>query len=280
MRIGSLISGASSDTGRLLPLAVVPFFTSVVRWTDVVAVGTASGEEFGVTFGLPQAVPDLWTFLGTPSPDGNGLMTPVPFLTGGSARLATVAVLLSALVFVAVQGVVMAGFLGSIDQFVREGRYDVVANVRRFAARMVAFQAVVFCSLLALIAVSLAVGLVSPPLAIVGFAVGLVVWLLVYLTPFLVVVADLPLLAAFRRSVRLATGGIEPVAFAAGYALVIAVISVPVSIITNAGIPGVVLAAAIVSPIGLFLAALTVRFTRALLPSVDHDRTTIVHGTH
>ena len=275
MRIGSLISGASSDTGRLLPLAVVPFFTSVVRWTDVVAVGTASGEEFGVTFRLPEAVPDLWTFLETPSPDGNGLVTPVPFLTLGSARVATVAVLLSAIVFVVVQGVVMAGFLGSIDQFVREGRYDVVANVRRFAARMVAFQAVVFCSLLVLMAVAL----VSPPLVIVGFAVGLVVWLLVYLTPFLVVVADLPLLAAFRRSVRLATGGIEPVAFAAGYALVIAVISVPVSIITNAGIPGVVLAAAIVGPIGLFLAALTVRFTRALLPSVDHDRTTTVHGT-
>jgi predicted metal-binding membrane protein len=140
---------------------------------------------------------------------------------------------------------------------------------------MVAFQAVVFCSLLVLMAVAL----VSPPLVIVGFAVGLVVWLLVYLTPFLVVVADLPLLAAFRRSVRLATGRIEPVAFAAGYALVVAVVSVPVSVITNAGIPGVVLAAAIVSPIGLFLSALTVRFTRALLPSVDHDRTTTVHGT-
>jgi hypothetical protein len=190
-----------------------------------------------------------------------------------------VAVLLSAIVFVAVQGVVMAGFLGSIDQFVREGRYDVVANVRRFAARMVAFQAAVFCSLLALIAVSLAVGLVRPPLVVVGFAVGLVVWLLVYLTPFIVVVADLPLLAAFRRSVRLATGRIEPVAFAAGYALVVAVVSVPVSAITNAGIPGVVLAAAIVGPIGLFLAALTVRFTRALLPSVGHDRTRTVHGT-
>ena len=280
MQIGSLVSDASSDTGRLLPLAVVPFFTSVVRWTDVVAVGTAPGEEFGVRFGLPQAVPDLWTFLGTPSPDGNGPTATVPLLTGGSARLATVAVLLSAIVFVAVQGVVMAGFLGSIDQYVRDGRYDVVANVRRFAARMVAFQAIVFCSLLALIAVSLAVGLVRPPLVLVGFAVGLVVWLLVYLTPFLVVVADLPLLAAFRRSVRLATGGIEPVAFAAGYALVVAVVSVPVSAITNAGIPGVVLAAAIVSPIGLFLSALTVRFTRALLPSVDHDRTTTVHGTH
>jgi hypothetical protein len=145
---------------------------------------------------------------------------------------------------------------------------------------MVAFQAVAFCSLLALIAVSLAVALVSPPLAIVGFAGGLVAWLLVYLTPFLIVVADLPLLAAFRRSVRLTAGRIEPVAFAAGYALVVAVVSVPVSVITNAGIPGVVLAAAIVGPIGLFLAALTVRFTRALLRSVDHDRTTTVHGTH
>ena len=139
---------------------------------------------------------------------------------------------------------------------------------------MVAFQAVAFCGLLAWMAVLL----VSPPLAIVGFAVGLVVWLLVYLTPFLVV-ADLPLLAAFRRSVRLTTGRIEPVAFAAGYALVVAVVSVPVSVITNAGITGVVLAAAIVGPIGLFLAALAVRFTRALLPSLDHDRTTTAHGT-
>ena len=104
----------------------------------------------------------------------------MPLLTTGSARLATVAVLLSALVFVAVEGVVMAGFLGSIDQYVRDGRYDLVGNVRRFAARMVAFQAIAFCGLLAWMAVLL----VSPPLAIVGFAVGLVVWLLVYLTPF------------------------------------------------------------------------------------------------
>ena len=167
----------------------------------------------------------------------------------------------------------MAGFLGSIDQFVRDGRYDVAGNVRRFAARMVALQAVAFAGLLSWMAVLL----VSPPLAIVGFAVGLVLWLLVYLTPFLVVVADLPLLAAFRRSVRLTSGRIEPVAFAVGYALVVAVVSVPVSVITNAGIPGVVLAAAIMGPIGLSLAALTVRFTRALLPSVDHDRTTTVH---
>ncbi|PSP47767.1 hypothetical protein BRC75_08740 [Halobacteriales archaeon QH_7_69_31] len=173
----------------------------------------------------------------------------MPFLTIGSARLATVAVLLSALVFVAVEGVLMAGFLGSIDQFVRDRRYDVVGNVRRFAVRVVAFQAIAFCSLL----VSMAVLLVSPPLAVVGFAVGLVVYLLVYLTPFLVVVADLPLLAAFRRSVRLTTGRIEPVAFAAGYALVVAVVSLPVSVITNGGIPGVVLAAAIVGPAGLFL---------------------------
>ncbi|PSP68204.1 hypothetical protein BRC85_03425 [Halobacteriales archaeon QS_1_69_70] len=103
MLIGSLVFDASSDTGRLLPLAVAPFFTSVVRWTDVVAVGTAPGREFGVRFGLPQAVQDLWTFLGTPSPDGNGPTATVPLLTGGSARLATVAVLLSALVFVAVE---------------------------------------------------------------------------------------------------------------------------------------------------------------------------------
>ena len=155
----------------MLPLAVVPFFTSVVRWTDVGAVATAPGREFGVRFGLPQAAPDLWTFLGTPSPDGNGLTTPVPLMTGGSARLATVTVLLPALVFVAVEGVVMAGFLGSIDQFVRDGRYDVIWNVRRFAVRMVAYQAVAFCSLLAWMAVLL----VSPPLAIVGFAVELVV---------------------------------------------------------------------------------------------------------
>lgn len=112
MRMGSLVSDASSDTGRFLPLAVVPFFTSVVRWTDVVAVGTAPGERFGVRFGFPQAVPDLWTFLGTPSPDGNGPTASVLLLTGGSARLTTLAVLISAIVFVAVEGVVMAGFLG------------------------------------------------------------------------------------------------------------------------------------------------------------------------
>jgi hypothetical protein len=164
-------------------------------------------------------------------------------------------------------GVLTAGYLGSIDQFLAARRYDFLGNVRRYAVQMVALQTVLLGSFLFLFGAAL----VAVPLVILLVAVGFVAWLLLYLTPFLVVVADEPLLVAFRRSLRLTTSSVQPLAFVVVYALLVAAISLPTSVLVNLGIGGVLAAAALASNFGLFLSVLAVVFTRELLSEGSDD---------
>ena len=121
---------------------------------------------------------------------------------------------------------------------------------------MVALQVLLLGSFLLVFGAAL----VAVPLVILLVAVGFVAWLLLYLTPFLVVVADEPLLVAFRRSLRLTTSSVQPLAFVVVYALLVAAISLPTSVLANLGIGGVLAAAALTSNFGLFLSVLAVVF--------------------
>ena len=177
------------------------------------------------------------------------------------------AVVLTLAGYVLFTGVLTAGYLGSIDQFLTARRYDFLGNVRRYAVRMVALQALLLGSFLLVFGAAL----VAVPLVILLVAVGFVAWLLLYLTPFLVVVADEPLLVAFRRSLRLTTSSVQPLAFVVVYALLVAAISLPTSVLANLGIGGVLAAAALASNFGLFLSVLAVVFTRELLSEGSDD---------
>lgn len=262
MRLGALLSDAASLAGRVAPLALVPLAASLARWNDVVALAGRQDSHVGVKFDLPNPLADLWTFVDAPGPGRYGLYVDAPVALDAGLGVDALA---TAAAFALGSGLLMAGFVGSIDQFDRRGRYDFLRNVRAYGVRMVGFQAVVFAVLLLLARAAV----VRPAALVVGIVVGFVAWFLFFPTPYLVVLEDRPLLEAFRESVRLTTGGVEPLRFVVVYGLVVVAGSLPASAIANAGLPGVLAAAALASGVGLVLTAYTVLFVRELVEASD-----------
>lgn len=258
MQYGALLSDAASYAGRLAALAVIPLVASLVRWRDVVALGARRGSEIGIKIGLPHPIADLWTFVDAPRPDRSGLHVDAP--VGMDLELSAT-LLLAAALYGVVLGLLMAGYVGSVDQFVRRGRYDFLANIRRYGARMVGFQAAVYAYLLVLLAAALA----SPAFIVVGIVVGFLAWVGFFLAPFLVVVEDRPLVDAFRRSLDLVTTRQEPLVFLLLYAGLVLLGSLPTSLLANADLPGVLTAALLASLFGNFLTVLSVVFVRELV---------------
>ena len=109
-------------------------------------------------------------------------------------------------------------------------------------------------------------GIVAPPLLVV-FAVGfLVLAYLFFATPYLVVVAELTLASALRRSVELATGDGRVLGFFLGYVLVSAILSVPISMLAfSSGLVGVAAAVVASTPAALLLNVATLLFVRDLV---------------
>lgn len=258
MQYGALLSNAVSYAGRLAVLALVPLFASLSRWRDVVATATRQGFTVSLNFGFPHPIADLWTFVDAPSPDGGGVNVDLPLVldAGFGESLAA-----SALVVLFATGLLMAGYVGSIHQYVETGRYDFLENVTDYGLRMIVFQ---FGVLLGAVGLFLPV-LASPVLLAVVLPLLLVLAYLFYLLPYLVVVEDRSLLEAVDRSTSLASGGGEPLVFFVVYVLLSAAASVPLSLLANAGFAGVVLAAVLASGYGLVLTTFTVLFVRELV---------------
>lgn len=258
MQYDALLSNAATYAGRLVVLAVVPLAGSFARWSDVVALATRPGHEVGIKLALPHPIADLWTFVDAPDPASSGLHVDAPMSTADGL---SAAILVGALAYVVGTGLLMAGYVGSVDQFVRHGRYDFLENVWRYGVRMVGVQVVVYAYLLCVVAA----GFLEPLLVVVGILVGLLAWIFLYLAPFLVVVDDRPLPEAFARSFELVGSRREPVVFLAIYAGIVLLGSLPTSLATNAGLPGVLAAALFASLLGNFLTVFTVLFVRELV---------------
>lgn len=258
MQYGDLLSDAAAAATRLVPLAVIPLVASLARWDDVTAVADRSRFNVSFSISLPHPLADLWTFVDTPTPGRGGVPVDTPLAVPGD--LTAIALLVTA-VYLLATGLLMAGYLGSIDQFIRQGRYDFLRNVLTYGVEFVVLQVVVFAVTIVLWSGFLA----DPWLGLVGLVLGFLCWVLFYLVPFLVVVEDRPLVDAFPRSLELVTTRTEPVVFLFLYAGLVLVGSVPFSVITNADLPGLLAAAVLASVAGLFLTVLSVRFVRELV---------------
>lgn len=259
MRYDALLSDAVSYAGRLAVLAMVPLFASLARWSDVVATATADGFDFGFKFGFPYPIANLWTFVDGPSSTGGGVDVHFPTVVDAAGFGVTLAV--TAFVFLVANGLLMAGYVGSIDQYVESGRYDFFRNVTDYGLRMVAYQFAVLAGGFGLVLPIL----ITPGFFLVVLPVLLVLAYLFYLLPYLVVIEDRSLFGAVDRSASLAAGGGEPLAFFLLYAILVAAASFPLSLLTNAGLPGVFAAALLASGLGLFLTTFTVLFVRELV---------------
>jgi hypothetical protein len=223
---------------RLLPLALVPLATALFRARELLATGRADGLSLRASF--PVYRYDLWSFVDGPS--GGGVTVSLPF--GAVGPLPILVPLIGA--YVVVSGALSAGYFGGIADGITTGRFDFVAAVRRFGARMILLEALV---VLALAAVFLPL-LVVPPLFVVAIIAALVLSYLFFPTVYVLALEDRGIESAARRA-RALVDEHRPLGFFLALAVVTAVCSVPVSLLAHAGTGGAVAAAVVAAPLGL-----------------------------
>lgn len=247
VRFTALLEEAASQA-HLRPLAVVPFLASFSYVDKLRRLRTSDGVHFGVSFGFPEPIATVWTFVHVPQRDGGGVYLHTPELLW--FPIATVLL-----------GGMAAGYLGSIDAGL-DGAYDVRRAVRSYALPLIGFE---FLKLGVIGAVA-AAALVAVPVAVGLLLVGLVLGYLFYAAPYLIVAADCSLVAALRRSFTLATDGGAYATFFVSYLLAVAAVSlVATPLVVNLGLLGAVLGAALAAVPALTLNVATMLFVRSLV---------------
>lgn len=237
-RTEPLVARTARHVGRLLPLALVPLATALLRVRDLLAVSRTDGVSVRASF--PVYRYDVWNFL--EAPRGGGLSVSLPF--GTLEPLTLLVPLLGA--YVLVSGLLSAGYFGSIADGVTTGRFDFVANVRRFGARTVTLEALV---VLALAAAFLPLVIV-PPLFVAAILAALVLSYLYFPTVYVLVLEDRGVGSALGRARDLVRQH-RPIGFFLSVAFVTALCSVPLSLVARIGPVGGLLAAVVAAPLGL-----------------------------
>lgn len=236
---GSLLDRTLEHVERLLPLALVPLVTALLNVDDLTATA-GTDTLFSVSASFPVYRYDLWSIVDSP---GDGVASAsVPF--DGMGSLALVVPTLGA--YVVVSGTLSAGYFGSIADGIATGRFDFVANVRRFAVRMIALEALVVAAIL-LAFVPLAA---FPPLFALAVVALLVLSYLFFPTAYVLVLEDRGIGSAIRRAYGLVDRH-RPLRFFVALVAATALCSVPLSVLAYSGPLPATIAAAVAAPIGL-----------------------------
>lgn len=247
-----LAAAWSRATGELLPLSLVPVLTGLLAVDELLRVLEFEGFHVGVRFAFPAMVVDAWTFVSAPTPDG--------------VRVSLAPFVLLFPVVVGVHGLLGAGYLGSVHQATVDGSYRFLENVSRYGARLLAYAAAAYALALPLIYVTLVDPTAAVGLVLVAMPVGLVLSYLFFATPYLVVVADEPLLDALALSYELAAAGGAYFEYAAKYFLFVLLVSLAVTVVAvNLRLVGVFLALFGTAPLGLALNVATLEFVDDLV---------------
>ena len=238
-RPGPLFDRTLAHVERLLPLALVPLLTALLNVEDLAATAETD-TVVSVSASFPVYRYDLWSIVDSPG-DG-GASASVPFDSVGP--LALVVPLLGA--YVVVSGTLSAGYFGSIAEEITTGRFDFVANVRRFAVRLIALEALVLAAVLLAVAPLAA----FPPLFVFAVLALLVLSYLFFPTVYVLVLEDRGIESAIRRAYGLVTRH-RPLWFFLALVAVTALCSVPLSALAYTGPVPAVVAAVVAAPIGL-----------------------------
>lgn len=237
----------------LLPLLAVPVVVSLLNLDDLRTALEHRGTYIGLTFPLPAPVADLWTFVRIPGGVGGGGTT-LHVEPGGSGAAVPVA-LVVIVTFVVIESLLTAGYVGSIQQFRRQDRYNFAANVRAYWGAYLTLLALLIGAILLLVPLAAA-----PGLLILAVPALLVALYLFWGAWFLVPIADLGAVPALRRSYVLATTegeylrwSLVHLALGAGLSLLLT------SLVGTAGLPGVLVALCVAVPIGFVLTAASLR---------------------
>lgn len=239
-----------------LPLAAIPVLSSILDIDSVERMLSADGFSTGMVFRFPTALIDLWSFVRLPS-QGPGLHPPdFTYLP----------------VLVLVQSVLLAGYLGSVDEVRRRGGYDFWQNAKQYSGRILGYQLLVLVPMLVMVGVGF-LGFGSPlEFALSGAVLLSVVGYLLlsycfYAVPYLLVVRDTGLLTAFSWSLELATKGGPYARYAGGYLVVTAIVSLLVTTVVGLGAFGIVVGTALTAPLALALSFATTEFVADLTAS-------------
>jgi hypothetical protein len=236
-------------TQPILVLGLVPALATLLEFDDVArALSGAPGTHVGVALSFPAPIADLWTFADLGVAGGGAVAGPS---------------LLAIALLVVTEGVLAAGYLGSIDDHLAGRRVDFGANVTAYAGRMIVYHA-----LWLLLTVGLLLALASLSLAaalVLGLPAVLLGSYLLYGTPYLLVVRDEPLSRAVDRSVAYARDGGAYARYGLGYLAVVALVSLFVSaVVANFGPLGLLLGVAAAGTFGLALNVTTMAVIREL----------------
>lgn len=243
----SRVDRAATVTRNSLALAAVPAAASLLAGSKV-ARALSAGRGVGVSFPFPTGLPTLWTYVSLPGGPGPG---PGPGSGAGSGAfgdpLSPVAFVPLFLFGLLVTSVLEAGFLGALANRIDGDRPAFVDGVRRFTGRMVGVNA-----LRAAVVFAAAPLLVFPPLAV---AVVALLSYLLYGLPFEVVVRDASLAGALGATLADALDGGRYALFGVLHLGGGAMLSVVLTgLVRNAGLPGVLLGAALVALPATFVA--------------------------
>lgn len=227
----ALLDRAARTAGHVSTYAVVPFALSLLAFENVVQTATAGGFHVSVKFALPTAIATLWTVFDPPS-------TGLNFVTPTSLSILPV--------FVLVEAVLAAGYLGGIHDAAHNRGPSFGENVGEYAVSVLGVRLVEYAVVGTF--AFLLVGSGSFALAFVAFPFVFLAGYLLWGAPFLVVARDATAVDAIAWSVSLALEGGRYLTFSLLFALAVAVASLVISPVLSAGgIAAVVLAAALVA---------------------------------
>lgn len=231
----------------LAPLLAVPTVISFLNVAELQAVLSHRGGYIGLEFPFPVPVGDLWTFVNTPDAGGGVSVTGYGF--AGGVFPFTVA-LLVAIGYLLLYGLLAAGYVGSIQEYRRRGAYDFLANARRYVVRYITLTVVIF----GLFLLALPFAVFFPPFILLVALALLVIGYLFWGAWFLVPVADVGVIEALSRSYDLATTESDYVVWSLVHLAVGGGISLFATwLAVNASVFGILIALALVIPIGFVL---------------------------
>jgi hypothetical protein len=226
----SLLDRAARTAGRVSPYAAVPFALSLLAVDNLAQTAAASGVDVSVKLALPTAVPTLWTIFDPPA-------TGINFVAPTSLSLLPV--------YLVVDAVLTAGYLGGIFDAATDAEPDFADNVAEYVLPVLVVRVVEFVVVGGLGLFAVAGG--APTLVIllpVVFLVGYLIWG----APFLVVARDADALDAIAWSASLATSESEYLTFSVAFAVLTAVASLFVSpVLATGGLVAVLVVAAVVA---------------------------------
>ena len=239
-----------------MELALVPLVYSFLQVGNLQRLAAFDGVRFSLRLVFPQPVVSLWSFVEAPPPTTGGFEVTGP-ATGPLVLLP---------VLVVVEAVLVAGFLGSLDEAFRTGEYGFLRNVRRYGLDLLVYNVIVagvaVGSALLLVGVVGTAGAGGVVLALLfGLPAVLVLGYLFYAAPFLVVVEDRNAVAAFARSAALAADFGPYAGYFIRHAVVggvVAILATPV--VTATGLGGAAIGAVVLAPVGLVFSGATLLF--------------------